>query len=268
MEEQRNYLGWVIGIAVLLAVGAIGYNAWRQSRPVEVPPPVAQSEPPAPAAAPAPAEPQIQHPLPAAETESLPPLEKSDALLGESLSQLLGAKNVGELFFSEGIVRRIVATVDNLPREKVSTRIMLAKPVPGTLAVDGSGDDMVLAARNSARYARYVQLAQSIDVKRAVALYVKLYPLFQRAYQDLGYPKGYFNDRLVQVIDHLLAAPDVRAPIKLMQPKVRYEYVDPALESLSAGQKIMLRIGADNAAKVKAMLRDARREVVEQAPKQ
>ncbi len=268
MEEQRNYLGWVIGIAVLLAVGAIGYNAWRQSRPVEVPPPVAQSEPPAPAAAPAPAEPQIQHPLPAAETEPLPPLEKSDALLGESLSQLLGAKNFGELFLSEGIVRRIVATVDNLPREKVSERIMLVKPVPGRLAVDGGGDDMVLAARNTARYARYVQLAQSIDVKRAVALYVKLYPLFQRAYQDLGYPKGYFNDRLVQVIDHLLAAPDVRAPIKLMQPKVRYEYVDPALESLSAGQKIMLRIGADNAAKVKAVLRDVRREVVEQAPKQ
>jgi hypothetical protein len=266
MEEQRSYLGWVIGIAVLVAAAAIGYNAWRQSRPVEVPPPVAQSEMPAPPTAPA--EPQIQHPLPANEAEPLPPLEKSDPLLAESLTQLLGGKSVAELFVTDGIVRRIVATIDNLPREKVSTRIMLARPVPGTLAVDKSGDDMLLAARNSTRYARYVQLAQSIDVKRAVALYVRLYPLFQRAYQDLGYPKGYFNDRLVEVIDHLMAAPEARAPLKLMQPKVRYEYVDPALESLSAGQKIMLRMGADNAAKVKAVLSDVRRELVEQAPKQ
>jgi hypothetical protein len=268
MEEQRNYLGWVIGIAVLIAVAAIGYNAWRQSRPVAVPPPVAQSEAAAPAPAPASAEPQIQHPLPAAEAEPLPPLEKSDALLTESLTQLLGAKSFAELFFTESVVRRIVATIDNLPREKVATRIMLAKPVPGTLAVDKSGDDMVLATHNSARYARYVQLTQSIDVKRAVALYVKLYPLFQRAYQELGYPKGYFNDRLVEVLDHLIAAPDVRGPLKLMQPKVRYEYVDPALESLSAGRKIMLRIGPDNAAKAKAVLREVRSEVAAQAPKQ
>jgi len=262
MDEERSYLGWIVGIAAVVAAGAVGYYLWR-TQPVKVPPPVAQSE--APAAAPKP-EPQIQHPLQVSE-EPLPPLEQSDSLLTESLAQLLGNKNLSEFFFLDRIVPRFVATVDNLPREKVATRIMSAKPVAGSFAVDRQGDEIVLAAGNSARYSRHVQLLQSIDIKRAVALYVRLYPLLQRAYQELGYPKGYFNDRLVEVIDHLLAAPDVRGPIKLTQPKVRYQFADPALESLSAGQKIMVRIGADNASHVKAVLQALRRELVAQSPR-
>jgi Protein of unknown function (DUF3014) len=265
MYGERNYIGWVIGIALLIGIGAIGYNAWRQMRPLEVPPPVAESQPPAPAPA---AEPKIEHPLPASDAASLPPLEKSDPLLAESLAQLAGERNLAELIFTDNLARRIVATIDNLPREKVATRIALAKPVPGTLAVERKGDEIVLGPRNYARYAPYVQLAQSVDVKRTVAQYVRVYPLLQRAYVDLGYPNGYFNDRLIQVIDHLIATPDVRGPIKLVQPKVRYQFADPDLESLSAGQKAMLRIGPDNAAKLKAVLREARREIAAQTPKQ
>ena len=269
--EQRSYLGWFIGIAAAIAVAVIGYNVWRQTRPVEVPPPAPQAEAPAPAPAPVPAaEPQVQHPLPQteAEAEPLPSLETSDALLTDSLTKLLGRKSLGEFLFTDGIVRRIVATVDNLPREKVSSKITAAKPVPGAFAVEQRADETVIAAGNAARYGRHVQLLESIDTGQAVALYLRLYPLFQRAYEDLGYPKKYFNDRLVEVIDHLLAAPDPGGPIKLLQPKVRYEYVDPDLEAASAGQKIMLRIGADNAARVKAKLREVRAELMRQSAKQ
>jgi transaldolase len=38
-------------------------------------------------------------------------------------------------------------------------------------------------------------------------------------------------------------------------------FTDPQLESLSAGQKLMLRIGPENAAKVKAKLREVRKEL-------
>jgi hypothetical protein len=100
-----------------------------------------------------------------------------------------------------------------------------------------------------------------MDTGKLVALYVRLYPLFQQAYRDLGYPDRYFNDRLVEVIDHLLATPSVPGPIKLAQPHVLYEFADPALEARSAGQKILIRIGPDNAARVKAKLRELRRQV-------
>ena len=97
---------------------------------------------------------------------------------------------------------------------------------------------------------------------------MRLYPLFQQAYVELGYPNGYFNDRLVGVIDHLLAAPEPKAPIALTQPKVMYEFADPALADLSAGQKIMVRVGLDNEPRLKAKLREIRKALVADPPKQ
>ena len=100
-----------------------------------------------------------------------------------------------------------------------------------------------------------------MDSEALVAAYVQYYPLFQEAFQELGYPSGYFNDRLVEVIDHLLATPDIDEPILLHKPKVVYQYSDPQLELLSAGQKIMLRIGSDNAVIIKQKLAEIRQAV-------
>ena len=66
------------------------------------------------------------------------------------------------------------------------------------------------------------------------------------------------------MIDHLLAAPDVPAPIPLAQPKVLYEFADPALEQLSAGQKMMIRMGPVNESHVKAKLRQIRKALTGQ----
>jgi hypothetical protein len=43
-----------------------------------------------------------------------------------------------------------------------------------------------------------------------------------------------------------------------------YQFADPNLEDLSAGQKIMIRLGSENAARIKARLRDVRRELTGQ----
>jgi hypothetical protein len=90
--------------------------------------------------------------------------------------------------------------------------------------------------------------------------------LFQAAYQELGYPHGYFNDRLLVVIDDLLATPELAHPAALQVSKTYYTYVDPALESLSTGQKLLLRVGPANAAGIKARLREIRARLVGQLP--
>jgi len=96
-----------------------------------------------------------------------------------------------------------------------------------------------------------------------VTVYRQYYPLFQKAYGEIAKPGAYFNDRLVQAIDDLLAAPEVAEPIALVQPKVLQNYADPALESRSSGQKIMIRMGQANADRVKAKLREIRGLVAE-----
>src|SRR3569832_1806139 len=40
-------------------------------------------------------------------------------------------------------------------------------------------------------------LAEKVDAKAFMAVYTRFYPQQQHAYRELGYPKGYFNDRLV-----------------------------------------------------------------------
>ena len=131
--------------------------------------------------------------------------------------------------------------------------------MPGTFRVGGPEGSVAIGADNAARYAPYVLAMEAVDSAKLVALYVRLYPLFQEAYAELGYPSRYFNDRLFEVIDHLLATPDVQGSVALVQPKVLYEYADPALQDLSAGQKILVRMGGENEAKVKAKLRELKR---------
>ena len=109
----------------------------------------------------------------------------------------------------------------------------------------------------------YLAVMEHVDTRKLVEAYVRFYPLFQKAYQDLGYPNGYFNDRLVEVIDHLLATPEVPAPIASRSR--RCSTSSPIRRSKrSAGQKILMRMGPVNEARVKAKLREIRSGVTGQ----
>jgi Protein of unknown function (DUF3014) len=178
-----------------------------------------------------------------------------------TLADLFGPASLGKVFYEDAIIHRFVATVDNLPRKTVPPRNLPVKPIAGPLATSAKDDNVSISADNASRYALYVQMAEAIDAKNLVSAYVHFYPLIQQDYRDLGYPKGYFNDRLIEAIDDLLAAPESKDPLQVVQPKVLYQYADPELEARSAGQKIMIRMGNENAAKVKAKLQEIRREL-------
>jgi hypothetical protein len=259
---MKRSVPWIPAlIGALVIAGIAWYAAHRQPQaPQPEPSPV---ETPAPPAAPpqTSAEPQIRHPIEAPQN-ALPPLAESDSAIRDALASLVGDRSLLALLKLDTFVRRVVATVDNLPRRKLAPRLMPVKPASGAFVTGGSGDTLVMSDRNYARYAPYVRLLDVIDAQKLAAVYMRFYPLFQQAYQDLGYPQGYFNDRLVEAIDDMLAAPAVDAPVKLVRPKVYYLYADPELEALSAGQKILIRIGPDNAAKAKAKLRAIRAELV------
>jgi hypothetical protein len=253
--------------AVLIAVvaaGAIAFGLWywyaAQHRPAP-PPPVVQAAPPPPPST----EPQIAHPMPAENAPgaaALPALNDSDQLVRDSLAGVIGGGPVERFLAPQNIVRHIVATVDNLPRKKVAVELRPVRATPGQTAIATQGEIVALSDANFARYAPLVKVVQATDVKALALVYRRLYPLFQQAYEDLGYPGKYFNDRLVEVIDHLLQAPEVPAPIPLVQPRVMYEYADPDLEGRSSGQKLLIRMGPANARAVKAKLRAFRAEIV------
>jgi len=269
MNEDRTIWWWVLGVFVLAAAGGAWW--WWQGRAAPQPPAV---QAPLPAVEQPTAEAAIEHPIEAApaalaaadDAAPLPALAESDSALRAAIGSVVGEQALVEFFQMTGIAARIVATVDNLPRSKVATRILPLRGPAGAFVVDGEADARVIGSANAARYEAHLRLAEAVDSKRAGALYVRFYPLLQQAYRDLGYPQGNFNDRLVAVIDHLLATPAIDGPIRVAQPKVLYEFADAELEARSAGQKLLLRMGTSNAERVKSRLREFRREITTAPP--
>jgi DUF3014 family protein len=211
-------------------------------------------------------EPGIRHPVgniagapDAMQLQSpLPQLDDSDALAKDAIATIQNGETWIRLLIPDGIVRHIVATVDGLPQKTLAMQVRPIRSATGPLLTTTNARGMAIATDNAARYAPYLSAAEAIDTNRLTGFYVRLYPLFQQAYVELGYPKGYFNDRVIGVIDHLLAAPEPPPPVYLIQPRIFYEFADPALEELSAGQKLLVRVGLDNERRIKAKLRDIR----------
>jgi hypothetical protein len=58
---------------------------------------------------------------------------------------------------------------------------------------------------------------------------------------------------------------EVKGPIPSLRPWARYEFANPALESLSSGQKIMLRVGSVNQNRLKARLSAVRQEIIKRS---
>jgi hypothetical protein len=259
-EASRRKFAWIVGAVVAAAVAAGGWY-WYSGRlhPAAEPPPV-RAAAPQPAANTAP---PIEHPIPGeAGPKALPALNDSDSVVHDSLVGVFGRGPVEQFLVPQNIVRHIVVTVDNLPRRKVAVELRPVKPTGGQAVTATQGAVTVLSEANFERYAPLTRVVQGTDVKALAVAYERLYPLFQQAYEDLGYPGKYFNDRLVEVIDQLLQTPEVPAPIPVVQPKVFWEYADATLENRPAGQKLLIRMGPQNAHIIKAKLRDFRAEIV------
>ena len=258
----------IIGVAAAVVVLAAGSWYYLQSRHAAMPTAPATATLPPPAE---PAEAAIQHPVPedraAAAATPLPPLADSDAAMADALGQLAGASAVKDYLLPESIIRHIVVTVDNLPRQKAAVQKRPTGTVAGSFMADGDELHATMDPQNFSRYQPWVAVIGTLNARQLAAVYVRFYPLFQQAYQELGYPNGYFNDRLVQVIDNLLAAPQPTGAIALVRPNVMYTYADPALESRSAGQKLLMRMGPENAAVIKAKLTELRAAITAAPPK-
>lgn len=289
-RPQPKSAGWKVGVAVLLAAG-VGWYIWQgqhavppapavipvqpqpavEAEPVEASPVAAQEE--APRAAETAAEPA--HPLSTLEAADV---QAQDAPTFERLvADWLGRAKTLQFVALEGLAHHVVATVDNLPRGHAAPRLWPLHPVGGRMeTVIAADEQRYIAPSNSARYDAVVGFVASMDMTQAARLYRQAYPVLQQAYEDLGYPGKYFNDRLVEVIDHVLQTPEVHEPLALRlvqvqgsvpvaQPWLRYEFAQTQWQNLSAGQKILLRMGPAHAATVKAQLKALRSQITKGA---
>lgn len=259
MKKTVPYL-----LLIILFVGAAWYSLMKPTDPVdELPPPVIEQLP---------IDTQVQSPPrpddtgvvypeieaePVIPPEPLPQLNESDTGVKQALADITGADLLAQYLVTDQVISRVVASIDSLASRQVPVHINPVLPAKGTFLVDKEDENIVMSARNFARYDGYVALMQNMDTGLLTTFYRRYNPLFQQAWEENG-GLGSFEDRMLEVIDDLLETPDVPGPVYLTKPEAVYLFEDPGLEAMTAGQKVLVRMGSANAEVVKEKLMEIR----------
>ena len=258
MSENRPII-IALAIVGLLIVGFIVYSvSSKESVPEVVTQPVAipEPEPPVP-------EPVIEaEPEPELEPEQvveapveeevepafvLPRLNDSDQLIRDGVVSLTRHEGVNTWLSPNELIRKFVAFVDGVAIGQVAKDpVRVLAPQGPFLASQISEQVYLLDSASYERYYFFSEVVVSLDARRSAGFYLLVHPMLQEAYGELGSPDKKFNDVVFKAIGRLLETPVINKPIRLLRPVVMYQFEEKKLESLSAAQKQLIRMGPKN----------------------
>jgi len=222
--------------------------------PVDVPEPVVTPVVETPATEPEPVV-VVEEPLP--EPDPLPGLNDSDRFVQVELGELDNANAVLRQLASAQIIRKFVVLVDGMSRGDIPDRDLPVSALQTEMTVNEQGENLFLLDPVSYnRFNLLVNTFAAIDSTTIVEKLTEWDPLFEAAYAELGYPDRTFDMALNQAIGNILQARVPAGDITLTRPSVHYHFADPALESLSDLEKLLIRMGPENATTVQRKVRD------------
>jgi len=260
---------WFIALLVVAAVlFGIYWFAMRDAPEPEIPAPVTEQPPLADSGVDLeePEEPEIPPaPEPAEPKEpprELPALNDSDKEARNDIISLSADGALAKWIVPDEVVRKWVAAVNTATKGDLMHKNRPFTNLQGSIAVkdletrtDGA-KVYVLSQENYQRYDQPVRLFAMVDTDKAVGLYQFWYPRLKQAYGELGLKNKNFHAAVLAAIDQALAAPEIEGPVKLVRPTVYYKFEDEQLEKMPGLHKLMIRMGPDNAARVKEKLRE------------
>lgn len=270
-QGAGNKTGIFLALAGLLVLCAALY--WGFLQEPETPPPATTQTPVTPeveievekiVAAPAQpeAEPAVpEAPEPEVPVEVEPPpisLGESDGVLAETMASI-NAGQLGEQFIMRpNGLERGVAIVDNLRQGAVPYKLL---PVGRPSKAFPFSDNGLAVTMDPVGFERYNGLADTIagiDVPATLALYDLLSVAIEEAWDALGYTDTGFEDAVLSTLGAIMLTPATNVEARLIKDESNWIYEDEALESLSALQKQIMRMGPENADKIQAKARELR----------
>ena len=258
---QRKWVLWV-GVVVLACV-AIGLGLYyyffymrAPKPPAPVPKPIVKEAPPLPPPPPKVVREEEKKEIPPV---ILPKLGQSDEGIREKAKGLSLIPMPADWLKIDNIIRRITAAVDSIA-EGQSPRASFKSLAPKkNFTLQKKGEKLYINPQSYTRYNLLADVFESLSTEGMVRVYKEFKPLFQEAYQELGYKDRDFQDTLIRAIKELLRAPVVKSDIALEEKVISYStagMADEKLEDLSDAQKHLLRMGPKNTAKVHGKLRE------------
>lgn len=246
-EPRGPGLRVMVMVVVAIVLVIAGYLAVRRRPAAPAPTPSAQQ-----AGGPSAVPPARER----GENIPLPPLDETDPLVRDLVGRLSSHPKVVAWLSTKQLIRNFAVVVVNVadghtPAKHLRT---LAPGAPFSASTD-SGPGVILPA-SYVRYDSYADAVDGLDAHGVAGLYATLKPRIQDAYKDLGYPTGDVDEAMTRAFVVLLKTPIVEGPVAVQRSSVSYTFADPRLESLSAAQKQLLRMGPRNVRLIQNKLRE------------
>jgi len=190
------------------------------------------------------------------EAVELPPLGQSDTLVRDLVGRLSRHPRVAQWLATPQLVRNFTVIVANIANGR-SPAVHLEKMKPtGRFVAASDTQGPYIDPESYHRFDGYADAVSGLDPRGTAQVYETLKPRIQEAYRELGYPQGDFDAALQRAIVLVLQTPVVEGRIGLAGMAASYDFTDPRLQSLSAAQRQLLRMGPRNERLVQEKLRE------------
>jgi hypothetical protein len=186
----------------------------------------------------------------------LAPLDQMDPIVRELMRRLSSHPKIMAWLATDQLIRNFTVSVVNVADGRTPASHLQAIRPKGDFKAIGSGDSSSIDPRSYARYDDYADAFAALDARGAARLYATVKPRIQDAFRELGFADVNFDGTLQRAIVELLNTPVVDGPVTVRPNPVKYEFVNPKLEELSAAQRQLLRMGPRNVRLIQAKLRE------------
>lgn len=260
-KVQPIILGIIVALLLatlifILATGDYGESTPMEDvavvQPVEIVEPVIVEAEPEPEPVPV-FFPEAVEPPPPAVTE-----ETADDYAREIVDSLNGGKALKQFVAGNYVVERTVAIVDALRRGEVPYKLLPVGKPASAFPISDDGLRVTMDPAGFSRYDGFANWVNSLDIDATVAAFNDYELLATAALSNMGVSDFDIRGAALGATTQILATPSLPADAELMRNEANWMYMDPELESLTALQKQVLRMGPENAELVQQKARELR----------
>jgi len=184
------------------------------------------------------------------------PLDRSDEAVRTLMGELFRNPILVQWLQTKDLLRRFAAAVDNVANGSSPRRQVDFFTPNGPFKTVSRGGVAFLDPSSYARYNVIADVFDSMSPSSCARAYEASRELLQKAYRELGYPKGDFHQTLYRAIVEVLRVPVVEDSIEVEKNITTYLIKDPKLEELDEVQKHFLRMGPENLQLIQVKLRE------------